>query len=147
VAAEFGWDTWATLRARPHLRLRWAALRKGRGMIVDNGDGTRTISLKSSMGRRERSETLGHELVHDELDFVWPPDAPSASVEKGEAIVRRITADRCVPRGPLTEWVRARWLDDQPTSAADVSERWDVTAEMAATALELIDPLEVYRAG
>ena len=133
-----GWNPWAELRARPHLILEWASLSGGRGRIDDRGDGTRTITIEASLRRCERAETLGHELVHDELDMLWPPDAPPAIVAKGERMVEHITAKRFLPIGALQAYVNTRVASDMTVTARDVAEEFDTTEELAALALTLL---------
>lgn len=133
-----GWDTWAVLRGRSHIELCWATLSTGRGMIEQVGRGRRRITLESSLLRRQRSETLGHELIHDELDLLWPPDAPPGLVAKGERLVERINAERCIPLGALQSYVDRRLDLGEAVTAADVAEEFDSTVHLAELCLTLL---------
>lgn len=135
-----GWNPWRVLRARTHLELGWSWFNVGRGRIEQLAGGRRRITLQADLGRRLRSQVLGHELVHDELDLLWPPDAPLPLVEKGERLVERINAERTIPIGALEGFVRRRVDSDLPVTALDVAEEFDVTEELAGLALTLIAP-------
>lgn len=133
-----GWNPWRELRAREHLRLTWAPLRPGRGRIEQLPAGFRRITLDITLNRQERSEVLGHELIHDEYDLLWPPGTPKALVVKGERFVERTNAERSIPLGALEEFVRRRIASDLEVTALDVAEEFDVTEQLAALALTLL---------
>lgn len=55
------WNPWRALRAREHVRLRWALLPRGtRGLLKLDGDRA-TISLDARLDQRQRNATLAHE--------------------------------------------------------------------------------------
>ena len=126
---------WRDLRGRDHLEFRWARLGSGLGRIEDIGAGRRRIVVDSRLDRRLRWTTLGHELVHDELDLLWPPGAPPALVQKGEATVERINVDRFVPPDELRALVRQRVDADMTVTVLDVVEEFDVDPDLAREAL------------
>lgn len=133
-----GWRPWRVLRGRPHLVLRWAPLRPGRGLIEDHGGGRRRITLDPGLDQRTRSETLGHELVHDELDLLWLPGTPPALIEKGERLVERINAERTVPLGVLQAYVD-RMVDlGEGVTAEMVADEFGTTVELADLVLRLL---------
>lgn len=131
------WIPWHTLKERPHLILRWARLHPGRGRIEDVGGGRRVITLDPRLEQRPRAAVLGHELVHDELDYVWPPNAPLALVEKGEEHVHRVTTRRFIPPGELGEFIRSRVGSDLPVTVQDVAEEFACDVGVARDALYL----------
>lgn len=133
-----GWNPWRALRSRPHLDLAWAYLSTGWGRIEDTGGGRRRITIQADLDRRQRSEVLGHELVHDELDLLWSPEVSPAVVEKGERLVERINAERTIPLGALRSFVDRRVASEMSVTALDVSEEFDVTEELAGLALRLL---------
>jgi hypothetical protein len=106
-----------------------------KGRIVDHANGMRTITLDPRLDQRERNATLVHELVHDELDLLWPPGTPVAVVAKGEFRVDRITMDRLIPPVELAEYV-ARMAEVEPVEAWKVADDFDVPLEIAGRALE-----------
>jgi hypothetical protein len=133
-----GWNPWRVLRAREHLRLTWAPLAPGRGRIEDLPAGFRRITLDITLERRERSEVLGHELIHDEFDLLWPPGTPSALIVKGERFVDRVNAERTIPMGALAGYVERRLASDLTVTPLDVAEEFDVTEQLAELALRLL---------
>lgn len=137
------WIPWHALKARPHLVLRWAAVSPGRGRIEDVGGGRRLITIDPSLDQRNRAATLGHEIVHDELDMLWPPGTPPALVEKGEQKVDRITTKRFVPPAELVELIRQKVSMDTGVTVADVCEEFEVAECVARRALYLfsIEPV------
>ena len=116
----------------------WASLSPGFGRIEDIGGGLRRIVLDPSLGRRQRSVTLGHELVHDELDLLWPPNAPPGLVEKGERLVEKINAERSIPLGVLQAFVDRTVDMGDPVTAEAVADEFDTTVQLAQLALELL---------
>lgn len=138
-AMGLGWNPWAVLRTRAHIELAWASLSVGRGRIEQTSDGRRRIILDPALGRRQRSVVLGHELVHDELDLLWPPGSPPGLVAKGERLVDRINAERTIPLGALRAYIdRLVDLGEAVTSPM-VAEQFDTTEELAELAMRLIE--------
>lgn len=119
-----GWNPWAALKQRRHLRLEYRAMHPSAGRIVDHGNGQRTITLRSTLSQVERSCTLSHELIHDEYDLIWPPDCPEGLRAKGEHLVERISDERLLPITDLQEWVDRR---------GGVIHRWEVAQEFGVT--------------
>lgn len=103
-----------------------------------NGDAV--VVIDTGLGRRERHEALAHELVHIERTPVGIGEHPMLE-QLDEERVRREVASRCVPLGALASYVRRRVESDFPVTAADVSEEFDVTEELAALALRLLPAL------
>lgn len=101
------WNPWRALRERKHLRLNWGRLSHGKGRIVDHGDGRRTITLDTRLTSIERNAVLAHELVHDELDYLWQVGTPPAIIARGERVVDDLVADRLVPPELLQQFVDA----------------------------------------
>lgn len=95
-----------------------------RGRIVDRGDGMRTITLHVGLPQRERSCVLSHELIHDELDLLWPEGTPAGVIEHGERLVQRISDDRLLPVVDLQEWVDRR---------GGVIHRWEIADEFGVS--------------
>lgn len=131
-----GWDPWSVLRRRKHIRLKWADMHPSRGRIVDHGNGLRTITIARNLPQDVRSDTLSHELVHDELDLLFDPSVPAAVVEKCERIVEKISDDRQLPVADLEEYVTRRageqiypWM---------VAEDLNVSEEVAERQMEYI---------
>jgi hypothetical protein len=136
-----GWNPWRALRERRHLRLVFAELPRscGRGALLDEPDGSRTVLLDYRLGRVDRNAVLAHELVHDERNILYPASAPTALVAKEEAIVRRITAERLVPLAELAT-LTARLVDiGEPVHAVTVAEEFDVPFDVAQRALWLLE--------
>jgi hypothetical protein len=133
---ERGWHTWRVLRERSHLKVTWGVLSRGRGRIEQTGRKERTITLDVRLDRRERSEVLGHELIHDEFDMLWPPGMPKGLVEKSERFIDQTNVDRSVPEGALKEFIEARVESDLPVMLEDVVEAFDVSERLARLAIE-----------
>lgn len=95
----------------------------------------RVIVLDSTLDRVERRCTLMHELVHFERGIGWP-DATEATMVREEAKVRREVAARLVPAGELADLVRCR--HPEPVSARMVAEEFDVTEQVAAEAMRML---------
>lgn len=103
-----------------------------KGRIVDGPNGVRTITLDPRLDQIERNATLTHELVHDELDLLWPAGTPVAVIAKGEFRVERITMDRLIPPVELAEYVAKR----DGVEAWQVAEDFAVPQDIATRALE-----------
>lgn len=103
-----------------------------RGRIVQH-DGYRLITLDPTLGRVDRNGVLSHELVHDELDLLWPPGTPEGIVQKGERLVERISDERLLPPGELAAWVAKR--EEQMTLVRDVCDEFDIPADVADRSL------------
>lgn len=106
-----------------------------KGKIVDHADGLRTITLDSRLGRVDRRCVLSHELTHDDLNLLWPPDAPEPLVAKGERLVERVSDERLVPPTELRAWID-RGPDDLQVVAWMVAEQWDVSIDVASRSLD-----------
>ena len=136
-----GWNPWRALRERRHLRLVFAEMPDacGRGALLDEADGTRTVMLDYRLDRRDRNAVLAHELVHDERDVLYADDTPIALVVKEEGYVNREVSRRLVPRPDLTELVEQ--LEDlgEPVHAVTVAEEFDVPLDVAQRALWLLE--------
>ena len=114
-----GWNPWRALREREHLTLFVGRLPDGvRGVWMPG-----VIVLDHRLGRRQRNATLAHELVHDERG-IGAPAATTATMEREEAIVRRITAQRLIPATELAALALTADLDPIETWA--VAEHFDV---------------------
>jgi hypothetical protein len=133
-----GWNPWRVLWSRPHLELRWALLTPGSGRIEELAGGRRRITLDARLGRRARSATLGHELVHDELDLLSPPGVPDAVVARTEQLVERINAERTLPPGALRAYVDRVLGLEEAVTAAMVADEFDTTEQLAKLALHLL---------
>lgn len=118
--------------------MRYAPLSPGRGRIEEVGDGRRLITLDPSLDQRERAAALGHEIVHDELDILFPPGTPPALVEKGEAIVDRVATKRFIPPQELVELIRQKNSFDTGVTVQDVVEEFVVADDVARRALYLL---------
>jgi hypothetical protein len=105
-----------------------------KGRIVDHGDGLRTVTIDPRLDQINRNAVLGHELVHDEYDLLWPAGAPERLVVKGEHFVRGVTADRLVPPDELRAYVD-RKAEYEGVSAVEVMEEFEVPYEVADLAL------------
>jgi hypothetical protein len=133
-----GWNPWRVLRERPHLELAWALLSAGKGRIEDKAAGGRRITIDARLDRRNRSATLGHELVHDELNLLWPPGTPAGIVEKGEQLVERVNTGRTIPMGALQGFVDRAVEMGEGVTAEMVAEEFDTTVRLADLALRLL---------
>lgn len=141
------WNPWRELRGRHHLRLAWGRLSHGKGRIVDRGDGLRTITLDTRLSCVERNAVLAHELVHDELDFLWPVGTPAAIVGRGERVVDRVVADRLVPPGLLHQFAHA-YSELEGVTISIVADHFGVPLEVADLALQRLPAAaEVLEAG
>jgi hypothetical protein len=129
------------LRDRAHLTLVFADLPDtcGRGALLEDGDGQRTVMLDYRLGRRDRRGILGHELCHDDTDILYLPDTPPALIEKGEAFVNRVNAERLVPIDELAALVRRIVDVGDPVHAADVCDHFDVPLDVALRAMAALE--------
>lgn len=133
------WNPWRALRARTHIELEWAWFHDlgTRGLIEDAPPAPgRVITLHAGLGRIDRRATLAHDLVHDERGLP-PASCPVLLREKAEAAVRREVARRLVPLDELRAMVFARTSLDEPATAADIAERFDVPEHVARLACTL----------
>lgn len=128
------WDVWAELRRRRHITLEWADLGDELGRI-DSVDGRLTITLHYRLNARDRRAVLAHELVHAERGILFDDDSPAELVQCEERAVRREVARRLCPPDQLVLRVRAAVADGQAVSPAEVSEWFDVPADVATEAL------------
>lgn len=139
AVAVGAWNPWRALRQREHLRLVWARLPNGcDGRLEDDGLERRVV-IDFRLDRRTRNAALAHELVHDERDILYAPTTPPAFVQKEEAQVDTIVADRLVPPQQLLELI-ARLVDiGEPVHATTIAEEFDVPLAVAARALSLLE--------
>ncbi len=128
-----GENPWSTLRARPHLTLRWKLLPTGMDAMWRTGE----ILLDPRLSRTERRCALMHELVHDDRRIGWP-FATAATMETEERIVRQEAAVRLVPLDQLEALARAREGLDYVTEAL-VADEFDVTVQVAGLALRMMN--------
>lgn len=129
-----GWNPWAALKARSHVHLTYKNMHPSRGTIVDHGDGLRTITLHAGLSQVDRNDVLSHELVHDELDLIWPPDCPAGIRQKGEALVTRISDERLLPVADLAAYVASK--GDEMVLARMVAEDLEVSLAVADRSLQ-----------
>lgn len=123
------------LRRREHIELIYDHIADEAGGAIYARRGDRAIIVLSPALRRvERTCALTHELVHDDVGIVSPP-APDLIMERVEAIVDRRTADWLLPPEDLEAWVWQR-VEVEPVTVELVAQEWDVTADVAARALE-----------
>lgn len=104
----------------------------GGGIYGRRGDRA-VIVLSPDLGRIERNEVLGHELIHDERR-ITSPSASDLTMEREEAIVRAEVARRLVPLDELHEFV-TRTVTVEPVTARLVAQEFDVTEPTAQDAL------------
>ncbi len=117
------WNPWRALREREHLDLVVTRLPDGVRGIWSPG----VIALDHRLGRRQRNATLAHELIHDERG-IGQPTATPAMMEREEAIVRRITAERLIPADELAEL--AQRGEVEPVHLWEVADHFDVPEEV-----------------
>jgi hypothetical protein len=129
------WNPWDTLRERPHIELWYAALDGLGGMWQRDREGE-LIVLDDSLTRRQRRCVLAHELIHAERG-IGHGAATAATMEREEEIVRRETARRLVPLAELVEFAAPR-EGIEPVTLEDVIAEFDVEADVAMKALELL---------
>lgn len=140
------WNPWRALRARKHLRLEWGRLSHGNGRIVDHGDGQRTITLDTRLTGVERNAVLAHELVHDELDYLWPIGTNEAFVRWGERVVDQIVAERLVPHDLLQQFVLA-YSELEGVTVDVVAREFRVPVDVAERALCRLPGVEARKVG
>jgi hypothetical protein len=126
-----GWNPWAAARAVPHLEIWFADVPDGATWHRDHVGDHSTIDAAAP--RRQRRALLAHELVHVERGVGYPA-ATAATMEREEAIVRRVVAVRLVPLDALSELV-ARRSDVEPITEVLVAEEFDVPEDIAREAL------------
>jgi hypothetical protein len=114
-----GWNPWAAARAVPHLEIWFADVPDGATWHRDHDGDHITIDAA--------------ELVHVERGVGYPA-ATAATMEREEAIVRRVVAVRLVPLDALSELV-ARRSDVEPITEVLVAEEFDVPEDIAREAL------------
>lgn len=144
VASEVvsrGWNPWRALRDRRHLRLVYAELPHscGRGALLDEADGGRTLMLDFRLSRQDRNAVLAHELVHDERNILYLASTPPALVAKEEDHVNREVARRLVPLTLLERYVERIEELGEPVHAVAVAEEFDVPLDVAQRALWLLE--------
>lgn len=137
------WNPWRALRERDHIDFGLDRLPACLGGAVYwPEDGRVIIAIDRSLTRQERSAALAHELVHDERgggkSFDSAPDTWDAVVARDELMVHREVARRLVPVDDLREYCERLATTYQPVRAADVAEEFDVSADVALTALRLM---------
>lgn len=132
---EGRWNPWRALRAMGWVRLQWAHVEPGGGLVECGPAGT-TIVLDPRLPRVERRCVLGHEVIHVERGLPHPATPPEL-VAKEEAAVDRTLALRLVPLDELDAFVAAR-AELEGVTVATVATEFDVTAEVAARALRLL---------
>jgi Zn-dependent peptidase ImmA (M78 family) len=125
-------NPWDELNRRTHLRLVWRILPDGMGACWMGNE----IHLDPRLDRVERRCCLAHELIHDERRIGWP-FATAATMEAEERQVRRLTAEWLVPRDDLLALVEVR-SEVEPVTAELVAAEFDVTVQIAATALRYL---------
>lgn len=134
-----GWNPWQALREREHVRFARRDLPGDvEGVYCVRGDRA-AILLDTDLDRRQRNAVLAHELVHDERGPVpqGNPNPPGwdVIVHREEQIVEREVARRLVPHGELIAFCSARAEILGAVTVHDVSEEFDVPADVAALAL------------
>lgn len=139
------WNPWRALRERPHLVLKWGRLPTGKGRIVEAG-GRRTITLDTRLTWVERNAVLAHELVHDELDYLWAPGTPQPIVVRGERAVDSLVADRLVPPDLLQQFVHA-YAELDGVTVSVVAQEFAVPLDVAGVALRRLPAWVAERAG
>lgn len=137
------WNPWRALRARTHIVFDLGHLPDwtGGGIWYRDEEGT-VIVLDRRLGRRERAAMLTHELIHDErggvVDHRLMPSMWAPEVVKEERKVERLAALRHLPLDELAEFVDWMVESDQPVDARSVVDWFDVSYEVAETALALL---------
>lgn len=141
VVRSRAWNPWRALRDRRHLRLVYAELPDecGRGALLEEADGSRTVILDYRLDRRDRNAVLAHELVHDERDVLYTDEIPLALIVKEEGYVNREVSRRLVPRLDLDELVEQLEELGEPVHAVTVAEEFDVPLDVAQRALWLLE--------
>lgn len=129
------WHPWRDLRGRPHITFTIDAIAAdaGGGSFYGRIGDQAAIVVAPDLSPEDRKAALAHELVHDERRITYP-SATAATMQREEAIVRRITAERLVPLDELEELVAAR-VEVEPVTVAMVAEEFAVGESVAAEAI------------
>lgn len=130
------WNPWLTLRGRADVALVMEALPEhtGGAQVAQHPDGRYVISLDPRLGQAARNEALAHELVHVERG-VLPADAPEWLVEKEEARVRRLVAQRLVECPALARLAEAAEREGWALEAADILDELGLPQNESSLAL------------
>lgn len=137
------WNPWRALRAREHLRLRWARLPDGTTGLCDMRAGVVTIDAR--LDQRHRNATLAHELVHDERRLPTV-GVPVELAVKEERAVDYEVARRLVPADELEAFVDRLAGEGEAVTAREVAEHFEVPADVAGRALALLQVARARRA-
>lgn len=120
----------------------------GGGLFVKSAHGE-AIVLDRRLGRRGRHATLAHELVHHERGHLTTmqgmPDLWRPVVAREELVVDREVARRLVPLDELAAYCDRMADLGEDVAPWTVAEEFDVTDEVARTALELLTRHERQR--
>lgn len=127
------WNPWRELRARGDVELVWADMGGCPGRAERDAAGER-ILLDPTLGRIARNAVLAHELVHLERGILYDASTPGALVDKEEAAVEAIVADRLVPPALLLQYIDAT-ADLEGVTAATVAAEFEVPVDVAELAL------------
>jgi hypothetical protein len=140
------WDPWDALDSRPHLECHDAVLTGCTGLIEDRGAGRRRIYLEVSLDDVEARCILTHELIHDERGLLYTADTPKSVVIAEEAAVNAEMTRRLVPPDQLASYLADR--DHGPADLlAAIADHFYVTREVAARALDALDPSGTFPTG
>lgn len=136
-----GWKPWRVLRDRDDVEFALVDLPDGwgRGIVATTGTAA-AIMIDRSLPPRERHAVLAHELVHLERGVsahAGGPEAWQAVRAREERIVDRIVAERLVPLDELEDLV-ARRSTVGPVTVEDVADEFDVSADVAANAINIL---------
>jgi hypothetical protein len=135
------WQPWRELRDRPHIGLRFTDLPAGlQGVYARRGDRA-AILLERTLGRVERRCVLAHELAHDDLGAEPAgaqemPGSWDAVRTRADQRIELLAVSRLVPLDELRRFADALVELGYGVEAIDVAEKWDVTVEVAARALQ-----------
>lgn len=129
-----GLNPWSILRERTHLVFALRRLPDGVEGVYWPRDDRAAILLDDRLSQSQRRAVLLHELIHDERG--GGSRAPHTA--KDEMQVDREVARRLVPLAELQRLVD-RLIDlDEPVSAVDVMEEFDVPVDVANRALWML---------
>lgn len=134
------------LRDREHIafELNEVADCTGGAFLAVDGDQA-AIVISPSLGRKQRSDALAHELEHDAMGVVAPP-ATEATMERIEHMVdQRVTA-WLIPADELRAFVEAHEREGNGVDAPMVAEHFDSTVERAQAGLEQLQVARRYEA-
>lgn len=110
------------------------------GAVLARASTGAVIMVAPELGPAEQAEAVTHELVHEERDRPgWSRDLPASMrplVAREERRVRYEVARRLVDLDDLWEFCVGMADVGLGVTAADVSERFDVTVSVATVALE-----------